>query len=690
MGHADHIGIQGEKRSDSLLRTALLVLASGVCYYLATKIAWALCFPNSKVSLLFPPHAVLVAILLLVPTRHWWAYTLASICGHFLATQQAHWPVPYALQCEVFDAVQNVAVAAGVRIFIKSPLKSLTLRDAVIFVLIAVVIVPFGTAFWGAAFTISNHYGTHYWVEWRNLGISNGVTAIVLVPAILLGASWLSTRQIKVTWGRLLEAALLGVCILAVGVFVFDSLPAGPDTSPALLYAPIPLLIWAALRFGLGGTSVSILVVTFQAIWGTMHGRGPFLMQTPAENALALQLFLLVTATPLMFLAVVIHEEKRSQHALRESEVRFRNVADTAPVLVWMSDTSKGCTFFNKGWLEFTGRTLEQELGNGWAEGVHTEDLERCLDVYRNAFDAREPFAMEYRLRRWDGEYRWVLDNGIPRLDANGAFLGYIGSCIDITARKQAELDHQLQHMELARVGRVTLMGELAASLAHEINNPIGAMVTNAGAGQRLLQSGEFETEDLRELLGDIVADGHRAREVIQGIRNMVRRSEASFSLIPMDEIIRDLLRIVRADALARKVNVIAEIDSNAGQVMGDRVRLLQVLLNLTINAFEAMTVIRSDARRLVIRAGGDGAGEISVTVHDSGPGISGAIVEQLFEPFFSTKTEGTGMGLAIARSIVEEHGGTLSGENWDGGGACFTVRLPKAPEDKSKGALHP
>src|SRR5664279_1666368 len=210
MGHADHIGIQGEKRSDSLLRTALLVLASGVCYYLATKIAWALCFPNSKVSRLFPPHAVLVAILLLVPTRHWWAYTLASICGHFLATQQAHWPVPYALQCEVFDAVQNVAVAAGVRIFIKSPLKSLTLRDAVIFVLIAVVIVPFGTAFWGAAFTISNHYGTHYWVEWRNLGISNGVTAIVLVPAILLGASWLSTRQIKVTWGRLLEAALLG------------------------------------------------------------------------------------------------------------------------------------------------------------------------------------------------------------------------------------------------------------------------------------------------------------------------------------------------------------------------------------------------------------------------------------------------------------------------------------------------
>ena len=135
----------------------------------------------------------------------------------------------------------------------------------------------------------------------------------------------------KVTPARLLEAVLLGVSILTVGFFAFDHLPAGPDTSPALLYAPIPLLIWAALRFGLGGMSASMLVITFQAIWGTMHGRGPFLMQTPAENALALQMFLLFTATPLMFLAVIIEEERRSQHALRESEARFRHHGRCGP-----------------------------------------------------------------------------------------------------------------------------------------------------------------------------------------------------------------------------------------------------------------------------------------------------------------------------------------------------------------------
>src|SRR6476659_9956670 len=188
-----------KKKAGSSGWIALQVFLTGVAYYVATEIAWALGFPNSKVSLLFPPHAVLVVILLLVPVRHGWAYTLATVIAHFIATQQADWPRLYALHCEVFDAVQNVLVAAGIRLFIKSPLKAITLRDAIVFVLIAVIIVPFGTAFWGAAFTVSNHFGTRYWIEWRNLGISNGVTAIVLVPAFLLGVNSLLERGGKVT-----------------------------------------------------------------------------------------------------------------------------------------------------------------------------------------------------------------------------------------------------------------------------------------------------------------------------------------------------------------------------------------------------------------------------------------------------------------------------------------------------------
>ena len=376
-----------------------------------------------------------------------------------------------------------------------------------------------------------------------------------------------------------------------------------------------------------------------------------------------------------------VTQRKLTEEALLESEVRFRTVADAAPVMIWMSGPDKEGVFFNKGWLEFTGRTLEQELGDGWLQGVHTEDLAHCLDVCGTAFGRREPFTVEYRLRRKDGEYRWLIDTGTPRFESDGTFLGYIGSCIDITPRKQAELERQRQNTELARVGRVALMGEFAASLAHEINNPVGAMVANASAGQRMLANGQLGTDELRELLADIVADGLRAREVIEGVRNMVRKSDTSHVIVQINDVLRDLLQIVRADALERKVKIKQEINSDAGSVRGNRVQLLQVLLNLTLNAFEAMAVNRSDARCLVISSAFGSNGEIVIQVRDQGPGFPPGIVEQLFEPFFSTKAEGTGMGLAIARSIVEAHGGTLSGENC-ASGACFTVRLPAAKDD--------
>src|SRR4029453_8177101 len=190
----------------------------------------------------------------------------------------------------------------------------------------------------------------HYWVEWRNLGISNGVTAVVLVPALLLAGNRLSRRGGRVTPARMIEGSLVGLGIVMVGTLVFATVPAGPGTSPALLYAPIPLLIWAALRFGLSGISAAMLVVTFEAIWGAMHGRGPFLLQSPAENALALQMFLIVTGTPLMFLSVLLEDEKRSQQSLGESEGRFQTMADAAPVLIWVSGEDKLPTYFNKAW----------------------------------------------------------------------------------------------------------------------------------------------------------------------------------------------------------------------------------------------------------------------------------------------------------------------------------------------------
>ena len=339
-----------DEQSGFSVRTLLWILVSAAGYYLATRAAWVLCFPDSKVSLFFPPHAVLVSVLLLVPTRHWWAYTLAAVGAHFFATQQENWPTLYALQCEAFDALKVVLTAAGIRTFIKSPFHLISLREAIIFVLVAVVIVPFGTAFWGAAFTVANHFGTSYWIEWRNLGISNAVTTMVLVPAILVGVQVL-TKGFKAAPTRILEACFLAAGILAAGWLAFDRMPAGPDTSPALLYAPIPLLTWAALRFGLGGISGSVLVITMLAIWGTMQGNGPFLTQSPEENALALQMFMLMAATPLMLLSVAIEDERRSTEALRFSEERMSLAAESGQMALWDWDVAN-----DRVWITDEGR----------------------------------------------------------------------------------------------------------------------------------------------------------------------------------------------------------------------------------------------------------------------------------------------------------------------------------------------
>ena len=547
-----------KKKAGSSGWIALQVFLTGVAYYVATEIAWALCFPNSKVSLLFPPHAVLVVVLLLVPVRHWWAYTLATVIAHFIATQQAHWPVLYALHCEAFDAVQNVLAAAGIRLFIKSPLNRITLRDAIVFVLIAVIIVPFGTAFWGAAFTISNGFGTNYWVEWRNLGISNGVTAVVLVPALLLVANRLSGRGGRVAPIRMIEGSLVALGIVVVGTYVFANLPSGPETSPALLYVPIPLLIWAALRFGLSGISAAMLVVTFEAIWGAMHGHGPFLLQSPAENALALQMFLIVTGTPLMFLSVLLEDDRRSQQALHE-----------------------------------------------------VED-----DVRRH--------------------------------------------------REQINL-----------LSRVSLLGEMTASLAHELNQPLSAIISNANAGMQYIERGKDDPATLRDILGDVESDAHRAHDIIRNVRNTIKKGDPARRRIDLNELVTKIAHAFRLDAVAYSCEVETSLAGDLPLIEGDPTQIQQVLVNLVSNAFDAMRQTPPGERKIEISTAGNGDGQVRLSVRDHGAGISSEVRERLFDQFFTTKEHGLGMGLAIVRSIVEAHGGKIDAENVADGGAHFYFTLP-------------
>jgi PAS domain S-box-containing protein len=287
------------------------------------------------------------------------------------------------------------------------------------------------------------------WLTWW-LGDIGGV--IVVAPLLL---AW--GEEPGVAWEprRLAEGLSLLATILLVSQAIFGGwLPAGFGYS--LPYLTIPFLGWAALRFGPRETATVFAAMAAIAIWGTARGVGPFRGQPLNHSLLLLQSYLTIVGVTSLALAAAIAERRRIEERLREGEQRFHVMADTAPVLIWMSGPDAGCTFFNKPWLDFTGRSMEQELGDGWTQGVHPDDLDRCLGTYRTAFDARLPFRMEYRLRRADGVYRWILDTGISRFTPEGTFAGYIGSAIDIEEQKRAEEALAVRRRQLETVKTIS------------------------------------------------------------------------------------------------------------------------------------------------------------------------------------------------------------------------------------------
>ncbi len=780
--------------------TSLCVFAG---YYLGCKIGFALTFQPHPVSVLWPPNGIVVAALLLTPPRSWWLVLLAAFPAHLVAQLQSQVPPLMILSWFVSNCCEAVIGAGLMRYLVVEPIRFTTLRTVGLFCLCVVFIGPFLSSFLDAAFVVWNHWGQDgYWELIRIRLFSNALAALIIVPLIVTwvtnGVQALRTASLS----RYLEGVILFFALLVVSYAVFYKI--GSRADAALLFLPLPFLIWAAVRFGTLGASTAISIVGFLAIWSASHGHGPFSDETPEQNALSIQIFLIVLAIPLLFLATVIEERATGATELGESESRFRNVADAAPVLIWMAGVDKLCTFFNKPWLEFTGRSIEQELGNGWAEGVHPDDLQKCLEVYTEAFDARQPFVMQYRLRRNDGEYRWLSDQGVARHDAQGGFAGYIGSCvditelmskeealhefeervvlaaeaahlgvwemdpatnelwmsdsartlfqfdsetpldhaalqarvhpedgalrdsavkraietgggyeieyrvllpdgtqrwigararcvagdnrkgarligvsIDITPRKLAEAEALRQRDELSHLSRVALMGEMSASIAHELNQPLAGILSNAAAGQRFIDRGNVDQGEIRELLGDIIADGRRASDVVRGIRGMVKKEQVARRSVNLNEVVMDAVHMVSPDAVLRSCQVETSLDASLRAIEADPVQLQQVLLNLVINAFDAMRDTPISRRKVVIATQSNGDSTVCASVRDYGVGISTEMQDRLFDPFFTSKNEGLGMGLAIARSILESHGGTIAGKNADGGGARFEFVLP-------------
>ena len=657
---------------------ALFVFAG---YFLGAKIGFALTFQPHPVSVLWPPNSILLAALLLTPVRIWWVVLLAAFPAH-LAVQLESGVPPTMILCWFISNSCEALIGAGcVRSLIDRPVRFDCLRNVGIFCFFAAFLGPFLSSFLDSAFVVFNHWGQDsYWEIWRIRFTSNVLAALSLAPLIVTwsadGIGWLA----KIGRWRFLEASLVFLGLLSVNVLVFYKLTPADST---LLYLPLPLLLWIAVRFGSRGASAAICTVGFLAIWSAGHGYGPFSTRSAEENALSIQMFLIVMSVPLLFLASVIEERGKGEMTLRGREERMSLAAESANLAFWTINFER-----KESWMSDKGRAifnfapdeaLSREL---FLSRVHPEDRVAVDEAIERARASSETFEFEYRLLRPDGQTRWLISRGRYLRNDRDRVNELIGVAIDLTAQVQANLQLRLQREELAHLSRVALMGELTASLAHELNQPLTAIASNAAAGRRFLALGSPEPEMFDELLADVASDARRAGDIIHGIHHFVRKSESVKGAVNLNEIIREVLRLLHSDLLGRATAVETQLAPNLPPVDANSVQLQQILLNLLMNSLEAMHLTPAEKRRILISTKCE-ADSVVTSVRDYGDGLPKDNPDKIFTHFYSTKPTGMGMGLTIVRSIVESYGGELAAENADDG-ARFSFRLPVAAKNET------
>jgi len=848
-------------RGSSLLRTAALALLVCVGYYAGANIGFILRFPPATPSVMWPPNAILTATLLLTPPRRWWIYLLAALPAHLAAELGAGWPTSLVFVLFITNCSEALLAAAGVRWLSDAPMRFDTLRRVAAFIVAAVLLAPFVSSFADAA-AVTTLLGEPYWLVWRTRFFSNILTELTLAPALVMmitaGLVWLRGASRP----QHAEAVLLAGMLLAVGIIVFAGpitvLDAIPDSPRTLLAFLLPFLLWAAVRFGPGGASLSLLATALLAIWAATHGRGPFAGLPPAESVFTLQIFLTVVAIPLMCLAALIEERQHAEAALAERlrfEERLSGLAgafvhlpshamdeafvtslrqvgeffgldylmlldltedgqDLVVAHTWEADEVKQApqrvTSQDVPWMiqqllreeivvfsrldELPAEAVRDQdslqrqgvrsnlaiplVAGGrvlgalafvtlaaervWPDGlVHrlcivaqvfanalarkeTEDALRASELMKSAIlasltssvavldrqgqivavnagwtrfarehgatsdgvgvnyfevwqQAARPgtphmaealagieavltgslpeFALEYVSRTVVGE-RWFAMAVVPLGRSEG---GAVISHTDITERKRAEKEAQRSRQELAHFTRVSMMGELTASLAHELNQPLTGILANAQAARRFLEATPPAFDEFRDILVDIIEDVKRASEVIQRLRDLLRKNEFQDVLLDLNVLSRDVVKLVSSDAVIRNVTVTFDFDPQPVRIYGDRIQLQQVVLNLLLNAMEAMAECAGGDRTVTVRTRNTEAKTVHVSVQDTGPGLRDDTQELIFEPFYTTKSDGMGMGLSISRSIIEAHGGVIWVTNNPTRGATFHFTLPWA-----------
>ena len=808
----------------SVWLTAALV---SLGYFIGVKIGFALAFQPHPISTLWPPTAILLAGLLLTKPRYWWLLLAAAFPAHLAAQAQGGVPFVQIAAWFVSNCSQALIGAGCIRLLVQSSLQFDSFRDVCIFIALGALIAPFVSTFIDVAFvTAIGWVQGSYSTLWRLRFFSNVLTTLTFVPVIVtcvsLGPRILRSASVL----HYVEAAALFLGLLIVSSLVFVESSFGASAVPALIYAPVPFLIWAAIRLGPLETSASLLTVALFAVWGTIHGQGPFVTSSAAESVLSTQLFLIMLSSTLLLLSSVVEQNRKTAKALQQSEEQLRLAIGAAKIGTWDWSIPKNtATWSNeaKRMLGFAGAHRTPTL-EPFGDLLHPDDRDAVEQAVTRAIEGKLPFEVEFRLERPNEPTRWVLGKGEALYDASGNADRMVGVNVDITDRKRteeillgvnenlrqeiadrtrveqalrnseerfakafhsgpdaicitkladgrlidvndrwqilfgfhrvhvlgrtlaelgivrnaadqarvddlasaqsqqhtvevslrassgdlletiltgenaemsgepcrisvirdvteqrrAERELQDQRQQMAHLMRVALLGQLSGALAHELNQPLTAILSNAQAAQRFLKGDSVDLAEMRSILDDIVADDKRAGEVIQRLRSLLKRGEAQLQKVNMNDVVAETLKLCHGDLIARHVVVATTFAHGIAPVRGDRVQLQQVFLNLIINAADAMAAVAPEERRITIVTKNSGD-QVRVLVVDQGHGIPAQQMSRLFEPFFTTKEQGLGLGLSISRSIIAAHSGRLWAENNLDRGVTIHLTLPVA-----------
>ena len=527
-------------------------LAVAVGYYLAARLGLAFTLQPHPISTLWPPNALLMAALLLTPARSWWVLLAAALPAHLLAELQSGVPLAMVLGWYASNCSEALIGAGLVCAFVPCPLRLNSLSKAGIFLLFGALAAPLLSSFLDAALVKLIGFGEgDYWTLVRMRFFSNVLAELTIVPLILTWATWRPAVLRDTPPRCFAEIGAVFASLMAASVIAFDLPIVDAHAMPALFYAPLPFLLWAAVRLGVRGTASALALVVVLTIGGAVQGMGPFAGGSPQDTARDLQFFLIAVSVPLLLLAVALEENSRA------------------------------------------------------------------------ALEAHE------------------------------------------------------QRLQLTHLSRVAMLGELSGGIAHELNQPLTAILSNAQAAQHFIAGkGDVDKVELAEILKDIIAADQRAGAVIHRLRALFKKGETHLQPLDANELVREVLGIAHGDLITRSVEPVCDLAPGLPRIEGDRVQLEQVMLNLVMNACDAMSTMLAGGRRLAIRTRAiDGSVHISFT--DLGTGFRVEDYEKLFQPFYTTKPHGLGLGLSISRSIIQAHGGALWGASSPSHGATFHISLP-------------